>query len=59
MRKALDLFCNLRPVKVPEENKTDLSLERTQRVIYFRALLVVNVTDDLAVRFQSNNHTGN
>jgi isocitrate dehydrogenase (NAD+) len=52
MRKALDLFCNLRPVKVPEENIDWTFFRENTEGEYTLGSDGVNVTDDLAVDFK-------
>ena len=51
MRKALDLFCNLRPVKVPEEGIDWTFFRENTEGAYAVGSKGVNVTDDLAVDF--------
>lgn len=51
MRKALDLFANLRPVKVPEEGINWTFFRENTEGAYAVGSKGVNVTDDLAVDF--------
>lgn len=51
MRKALDLFANLRPVKVPEEGIDWTFFRENTEGAYAVGSKGVNVTDDLAVDF--------
>ena len=51
MRKALDLFANLRPVKVPEEGIDWTFFRENTEGAYAVGSKGVNVTDDLAVVF--------
>lgn len=51
MRKALDLFANLRPVKVPEEGIDWTFFRENTEGAYAVGSRGVNVTDDLAVDF--------
>ena len=51
MRKALDLFANLRPVKVPEEGLDWTFFRENTEGAYAVGSKGVNVTDDLAVDF--------
>ena len=51
MRKALDLFANLRPVKVPEEGIVWTFFRENTEGAYAVGSKGVNVTDDLAVDF--------
>ena len=51
MRKALDLFANLRPVKVPEEGIDWTFFRENTEGAYAVVSKGVNVTDDLAVDF--------
>lgn len=51
MRKALDLFANLRPVKVPEESIDWTFFRENTEGAYAVGSKGVNVTDDLAVDF--------
>lgn len=51
MRKALDLFTNLRPVKVPEEGIDWTFFRENTEGAYAVGSKGVNVTDDLAVDF--------
>ncbi len=51
MRKALDLFANLRPVKVPDEGIDWTFFRENTEGAYAVGSKGVNVTDDLAVDF--------
>ncbi|MBQ3150805.1 MAG: isocitrate/isopropylmalate dehydrogenase family protein [Clostridia bacterium] len=51
MRKALDLFCNLRPVKVPSEGIDWTFFRENTEGAYAVGSKGVHVTDDLAVDF--------
>ena len=51
MRKALDLFCNLRPVKVPEEGIDWTFFRENTEGAYAVGSKGINVTDDLAMDF--------
>ena len=51
MRKALDLFCNLRPVKVPEEGIDWTFFRENTEGAYAVGSKGVHVTDDLAMDF--------
>lgn len=51
MRRALDLFANLRPVKVPEEGIDWTFFRENTEGAYAVGSKGVNVTDDLAVDF--------
>lgn len=51
MRKALDLFCNMRPVKVPEEGLDWTFFRENTEGAYAVGSKGVNVTDDLAMDF--------
>ena len=51
MRKALDLFCNLRPVKVPDEGIDWTFFRENTEGAYAVGSKGVNVTDDLAMDF--------
>lgn len=51
MRKALDLFCNLRPVKIPEEGIDWAFFRENTEGAYAVGSKGVNVTDDLATDF--------
>ena len=51
MRKALDLFANIRPVKVPEENINWTIFRENTEGGYAVGSSGFNVTDDLAVDF--------
>ena len=51
MRKALDLFCNLRPVKVPEEGIDWTFFRENTEGAYAVGSKGVNVTDDRAMDF--------
>ena len=51
MRRALDLFCNLRPVKVPEEGIDWTFFRENTEGAYAVGSKGVHVTDDLAMDF--------
>ena len=51
MRKNLDLFANVRPVKVPEKGIDWTFIRENTEGSYAVGSLGVNVTDDLAVDF--------
>ena len=51
MRKALDLFCNLRPVKIPEQGIDWAFFRENTEGAYAVGSKGVNVTDDLATDF--------
>ena len=51
MRKALDLFANIRPVRVPEEGIDWVIFRENTEGAYAVGNAGVNVTDDLAVDF--------
>ena len=51
MRKALDLFANLRPVKVPEQGIDWTFFRENTEGAYAVGSMGVNVTDDLALDF--------
>ena len=51
MRKELDLFCNLRPVKVPESGIDWVFFRENTEGSYAVGSQGVNVTDDLAMDF--------
>ena len=51
MRKALDLFCNLRPVKVPDEGIDWTFFRENTEGAYAVGSKGVHVTDDLAMDF--------
>lgn len=51
MRKELDLFCNMRPVKVPSENIDWTFFRENTEGAYTLGSEGVNVTDDLAIDF--------
>jgi isocitrate dehydrogenase (NAD+) len=51
MRKALDLFANLRPVKVPQEGIDWTFFRENTEGAYAVGSLCVNVSDDLAMDF--------
>ncbi len=52
MRKHLDLFANIRPVKVPEKNIDWMFFRENTEGAYVLGSQGVNVTDDLAVDFK-------
>jgi len=51
MRKALDLFANLRPVKVPEEGIDWTFFRENTEGAYAVGSLGINITEDLALDF--------
>lgn len=51
MRKALDLFCNLRPVRIPEEGIDWTFFRENTEGAYAVGSKGVNVTDELAMDF--------
>lgn len=51
MRKALDLFCNLRPVKIPEQGIDWTFFRENTEGAYAVGSKGFNVTDDLAMDF--------
>ena len=51
MRKALDLFANIRPVRVPEEGIDWVIFRENTEGAYAVGNAGVNVTDDLAIDF--------
>ena len=58
MRKALDLFANVRPVKVPEEGIDWTFYRENTEGGYAVGSKGVNVTDDLAIDFVVQTHEG-
>ncbi|MCK4615053.1 MAG: isocitrate/isopropylmalate dehydrogenase family protein [Thermoplasmata archaeon] len=52
MRRALDLFANVRPVKVPEDDIDWIFFRENTEGAYILGSKGVNVTDDLAVDFK-------
>ncbi|MHA1728550.1 MAG: isocitrate/isopropylmalate family dehydrogenase [Promethearchaeota archaeon] len=52
MRKALDLFANVRPVKVPENNIDWMFFRENTEGAYVLGSKGINVTDELAVDFK-------
>jgi isocitrate dehydrogenase (NAD+) len=52
MRRALDLFANVRPVRVPEHNIDWIFFRENTEGAYVLGSKGVNVTDDLAVDFK-------
>jgi len=52
MRRALDLFANVRPVRVPEHNIDWIFFRENTEGAYVLGSRGVNVTDDLAVDFK-------
>jgi len=52
MRRALDLFANVRPVKVPKDNIDWMFYRENTEGAYVLGRKGVNVTDDLAVDFK-------
>ncbi len=53
MRRALDLFANVRPVKVPAEGIDWIFFRENTEGAYILGSHGVNVTDDLAIDFKS------
>jgi len=53
MRKELDLFANVRPVKVPEEGIDWVFFRENTEGEYILGKHGINVTDDLAIDFKS------
>ena len=58
MRKSLDLFANLRPVRVPEQGIDWTFFRENTEGAYAVGSLGVNVTDDLAIDFVVTTHEG-
>lgn len=52
MRRELDLFANVRPVKVPEKNISWIFFRENTEGAYILGSKGVNITDDLAVDFK-------
>lgn len=52
MRRALDLFANVRPVKVPEKNIDWMFFRENTEGAYVLGSRGINVTDDLAIDFK-------
>ena len=52
LRKALDLFANVRPVRVPKENIDWIFFRENTEDLYAVGNQGINVTDDLAVDFR-------
>ena len=52
MRKALDLFANVRPVRIPEENIDWTFFRENTEDLYAVGSQGINVTDDLAIDFR-------
>lgn len=52
MRKALDLFANIRPVKVPKEDVDWIFFRENTEDTYVLGSEGINVTDDLAIDFK-------
>ncbi|MFO8017108.1 MAG: isocitrate/isopropylmalate family dehydrogenase [Promethearchaeia archaeon] len=52
MRRELDLFANIRPVKVPEKNIDWMFFRENTEGAYVLGSQGINVTDDLAVDFK-------
>jgi len=52
MRKALDLFANVRPVKVPKEGVDWIFFRENTEDTYVLGSEGINVTDDLAIDFK-------
>jgi len=58
MRKALDLFANIRPVKVPEQGINWTLFRENTEGAYAVGSQGINVTEDLAVDFTITTHQG-
>ncbi len=52
MRKALDLFANVRPVQIPQENIDWTFFRENTEDLYAVGSQGINVTDDLAIDFR-------
>ncbi len=52
MRKALDLFANIRPIKVPKEDVDWIFFRENTEDTYVLGSEGINVTDDLAIDFK-------
>ena len=52
MRKALDLFANIRPVRIPSENIDWTFFRENTEDLYALGSQGINVTDDLAIDFR-------
>ena len=52
MRKALDLFANVRPVRIPQENIDWTFFRENTEDLYAVGSQGINVTDDLAIDFR-------
>lgn len=52
MRRALDLFANIRPVKVPEKNIDWMFFRENTEGAYILGSQGINVTEDLAIDFK-------
>ena len=52
MRRALDLFANIRPVKVPEKNIDWMFFRENTEGAYVLGSQGINVTEDLAIDFK-------
>ena len=52
MRKELDLFANVRPVRIPIENIDWTFFRENTEDLYAVGSQGINVTDDLAVDFR-------
>ena len=52
MRKALDLFANVRPVRIPKENIDWTFFRENTEDLYAVGSQGINVTDDLAIDFR-------
>ena len=52
MRKALDLFANVRPVRIPSENIDWTFFRENTEDLYAVGSQGINVTDDLAIDFR-------
>ncbi len=52
MRRVLDLFANIRPVKVPEKNIDWMFFRENTEGAYMLGSRGINITDDLAIDFK-------
>ena len=58
MRRELDLFANVRPIKVPEKNIDWMFYRENTEGAYILGSSGVNVTDDLAIDFKAITEQG-
>ncbi len=58
MRRELDLFANVRPVKVPEENIDWMFFRENTEGAYVLGSKGINVTDDLSIDFKVTTEQG-